>query len=125
MRVRNLRLPTVIGIQREEFVAVGQTNKPTANEGEDMTSNIETLEEVIDRLMKSAISGSGCVYELYATCFTDAVDFEAEFMTDEQSTAFLGLARATGDYCDEPIERDADECIHFLDYMTCPAGCFG
>lgn len=89
-----------------------------------MTGSIESLEELVDRLMKSAISGSGCVYELYATRFTSAVDSEAESMTDERTTAFLELARATGDYCDEPIKRDADECIHFLDYWTCPAGCF-
>lgn len=76
----------------------------------------------------AAYPGCGQVYELWQGRVQAAIEGHAARLPADEAARFLRLAAAESDYDPngpgDDETGDGDTCVHGLDWMTCPCGCF-
>lgn len=80
----------------------------------------------LQELFAEATRRCGQSYETAMLFFRQNVERELRHVPVDQHKLILSQARELG-YCTQEeadAERDPGECIHGLDEMTCPCGCF-
>jgi hypothetical protein len=85
---------------------------------------------LVKQMAKDAAIGKGLVYETFAADFTGRCNNYVETLPAAQREQFLAEARTQGYMTAEELQaqdkmfEDMGLCIHGLDEMTCPCGCF-
>lgn len=80
----------------------------------------------------AAYPGCGQVYELWQGRVQAAIEEHAARLPSDEAARFLRLAAAESDYDPAPHSHEArddededdDTCVHGLNWLTCPCGCF-
>jgi hypothetical protein len=94
-------------------------------------SLIENFKSILGNMAKEAAIGKGLVYETYAADFTQRCNAYAATLPPDQRDEFIRLATEKYDYMtaeelrvQNQLFEDEGLCVHGLDEMTCPCGCF-
>lgn len=96
-----------------------------------MTNRAQAVIDRFDEISTQAARNCGCSYEVYVRRVSEMVDDEVSRLTEQDQAIVLAAAAERLDYA-TPSELAAQEeelreegyCVHGLDEMTCPCGCF-
>ena len=88
------------------------------------------IEDDIRSIYNQSSCNSGCSYEIFVQKFSESVDYELINVGVDVQVRVIEIARRFGYLAPREINemllewRKDGSCVHGLDSMTCPCGCF-